>query len=154
LKKEKTMPSTRLVPESLLVVTGCGCRRLLFAAPESEIRCHRHQNRQGWKYPGDPFVILSDDIRAMETFKNLPENQDIACRSIECVNRNDDGDGWDGFCGTCCDQKREYELAEAASERAWLKKPQIVRSLIRLRSRAEAALSKLRHGSDWNQIPF
>lgn len=51
-----------------------------------------------------PLNIEHQGIEAIDEYKISHIDSDSACRTLECVSRNDGGEGWDGYCADCADR--------------------------------------------------
>jgi hypothetical protein len=56
--------------------------------------------------PADLENLLEFNERLVEWLEEVPTNgDDVRCRTEGCMGDMSDGEGWDGFCGNCADQR-------------------------------------------------
>jgi len=51
-----------------------------------------------------PLSVEHQGIEAIDNYKMSHIDSGNACRTMECLNRNDGGEGWDGYCADCADR--------------------------------------------------
>lgn len=65
----------------------------------------------------DVVTELTDDmIGDLSVSANVTADDALICRADGCNERNDDGEGWDGWCGNCADIVTQHEEGDHEDE--------------------------------------